>query len=165
MHNIKFLMVSEKIEWVDGVGEYIEEQWEKEMQMMSALYCGKHHNFGLGCCLLPCPRCNTFGFYGPRVLYENGEIIRKYRACKFCGLWQEAFGKDKNAHGGKAYRCVAVFCDFCGIYNWQTPWGGFEPGGCPRCHKKTIRINWASDDPNHLFHTWKNTMSDAHRTP
>jgi len=35
----------------------------------------------------PCPVCGRVGFYGPRVVG-----VMKVRACRFCGLYQEAEG-------------------------------------------------------------------------
>ena len=37
----------------------------------------------------PCPRCGRTGFYGPR----HDGAARMYRACKFCGFWQDVGGQ------------------------------------------------------------------------
>jgi len=82
-------------------GAYTEKQWGKEMQL--AEFCGRHSP--LGSCNLECPSCHEAGFYGPRKIEnDKGEIARKYRACKWCGFWQEAWGDVFDTKGGDAYR-------------------------------------------------------------
>ena len=136
--------------------QYTEKDWEDEMK--SNFFCGKH--LPLGSCSLLCPQCKTLGFYGPRGSSSSG---RKYRACKFCGFWQEAWGNFFNEHGGGPYRCIAVYCDKCGYFDWQDPWaeGGFKH--CPKCGAEMKKIDWASDDPKHHFHKIKEQMDKAHQ--
>ncbi len=47
----------------------------------------------------PCPKCGKTGFYGPRAADPG----IKYRACRFCGLWQAVDGEPEQyrptAHG------------------------------------------------------------------
>ncbi len=140
--------------------EYTEKHWEDEKN--SNVFCGRHAP--LGGCSLPCPQCKTLGFYGPRASKNSeGKITRKYRACKFCGFWQEAWGdvRNKNKIGGKPYRCIAVFCETCKRYDWQVPWAS-ELKSCSTCLKKMKEIKWASDDPHHPFHTLEEQIIRAH---
>ena len=100
-----------------------------------------------------CPFCHKVGFYYP--CYANGE--RRYRACKFCGMWQEV--------GGPAYRCVAVShkCKTARnkrVYNWFVPWSDNvknlnKKTKAPKCQcgRTWWRIKWAIDNPHHAF--WK----------
>lgn len=130
------------------IDEYTEAQWEEEMKAPPIVIQFPLGPFSFGK-QLKCPRCGTTGFYGPRKGEVEGKIIRKYRACKFCGLWQELFGCVWNERGGDAYRCKMIYCDKCNIYNWREPWG--EPGKCSNCHNEYREVKWASDDPNHPF--------------
>ena len=137
--------------------EYTEKHWEDEMN--SNYFCGRHP--AAGSCTIPCPRCGTHGFYGPRGSSSDG---RKYRACKFCGFWQEAWGSVYNEKGGKPYRCVAVYCDKCQIsdtYDWHLPWTrGF--GNCPKCHNEMKKTKWAIDNLNHPFYKLKEQILRVH---
>lgn len=128
--------------------KYTEKQWTEEMALSSPLS-------SLGSCLR-CPNCKTLGFYGPRVVQNNkGEITRKYKACKFCGFWQEAWGDVYNERGGEAYRCITVLCDKCGAYDWRVPWSK-QLGNCINCGNANIKqAEWASNDQNHPFHKLK----------
>lgn len=54
---------------------YTEDDWDSEM---AALFS---EGGGPG----SCPSCTRSGFYGPR----EAEGPRRYRACKFCGFWQD----------------------------------------------------------------------------
>jgi hypothetical protein len=138
------------------IQEYTERQWEEEMKApLILLPSGQVFPFGRA---LPCPQCKTIGFYGPRHSPSEGEIIRKYRACKFCGFWQEASGEVFDQKGGEPYRCIAVYCEKCrNNYDWRVPWA-FEPGGCQKCHAELKRTVWASDDPKHPFRTLKDQI-------
>lgn len=52
---------------------YTEDDWDSEMAAL----------FSKG--PISCPHCSRSGFYGPR----EAEGPRRYRACKFCGFWQD----------------------------------------------------------------------------
>ena len=148
-------------EWTTDVKEYTEKQWEEEMNLNKL--CGQHPNWSSSGCSLGCPQCKSIGFYGPKVTKnEAGEITRKYRACKFCGFWQEAWGKNKDERGGEPYRCVIISCDKCQIYDWQAPWA-YEPKSCEKCHAEMQVTEWASDNPSHPFHKLKEQILRAHR--
>lgn len=132
--------------------KYTEKQWENEMKAPPVVLFLPHENVTiiLGT-TLPCPNCKTVGFYGARRNPEK-EITRKYRACKFCGFWQEAWGEVYNKRGGKPYRCRAVYCEKCrtlDTYLWHLPWAGL--GCCPKCSAESKETDWASDNPNHPF--------------
>lgn len=141
--------------------ECTEKQWEEEMRLNK--FCGRHPNWFHSGCSLRCPHCQSVGFYGPKLSKNNaGEITRKYRACKFCGFWQEVWGSVRNERGGKPYRCIAIYCDKCQAYDWQVPWSqGLKR--CPNCHTEMRRIKWAIDDPNHHFHKLKEQMDKIHQ--
>ena len=53
--------------------EYTEDEWAEESYALGAERADP----------VPCPRCKRTGFYGPRALEA------KYRACRFCGFFQE----------------------------------------------------------------------------
>lgn len=125
--------------------EYTPEQWEEEMKI--GKYCGLHFP-PLGVCNLLCPSCKEVGFYGPREQRgSTGEITRKYRACKWCGFWQEAWGFVKNASdgvGGEQYRCVMVRHK-CGVGEiWIVPWNNRQ---CDKCGQNVEEIARPIDDP------------------
>ncbi len=63
---------------VAGVGPFSEGDWDAESFAL----------FAEGANPRPCPHCERTGFYGPRF----AEPDLKYRACRFCGLWQEVGG-------------------------------------------------------------------------
>jgi hypothetical protein len=78
---------------------------------------------------LKCPSCHTLGFYNPRRGEQDGKP-RLYRACKFCGFWQEAKGSVFDQYGGEPYRCRIFHCPDCstdasrypfGHYDWRLP--------------------------------------------
>src|SRR6266487_4271550 len=48
---------------------------------------------------LTCPDCRKDADYGPRQATKADGSLRRYRACKMCGFWQEADGLSL------AYRC------------------------------------------------------------
>lgn len=137
---------------------YTEKQWEEEMNVLPAeIQPGSA--FGR---ILPCPWCKTVGFYGPRKSVEQEKITRKYRACKFCGFWQEVWGEVYNEIGGKPYRCIHFYCDRCqriDTYNWTMP-EAKSIGHCPRCDAENKKTKWASDNPNHPFHKLKEILKN-----
>lgn len=140
--------------------KYTEKRWEEELIKTAKTQCGGSH-WGAGSCVIPCPECGTVGFYAPRGSVSSE---RKYRACKFCGFWQEAWGSVYNERGGDPYRCTTVYCDKCrtpDTYNWHLPWTqGF--GNCSKCQSPLKETKWASDDLNHPFHKIKEEMDRIH---
>ena len=134
--------------------EYTIAQWEQDMRLNE--FCGRHTNWFHSGCTISCPNCQNLGFYGPKVTTdEAGGVTRRYRACKFCGFWQEA-GR------GKPYRCVALYCSSCGAYDWTAPKSKEDYKSCTRCQLEYEKIEWASDNPNHTFHTLKRHMDSLH---
>ena len=131
-------------------------------------FCGKHPNWFSSGCTLSCPQCQSVGFYGPKLTVDNsGKATRKYRACKFCGFWQEAWGTVFNERGGDPYRCIIVGCVRCPengriSYDWQVPWA-YEPQSCSVCHTTMEKTRWASDDLGHPFHKLKEQMEKLHQ--
>ena len=49
----------------------------------------------------PCPHCGRTGFYGPR----HDGASRMYRACKFCGFWQNV-GQPVVPHSATVHDCA-----------------------------------------------------------
>jgi len=136
------------------IENYTESQWEEDMRLNK--FCSKHPNWFYSGCTIPCPNCQSLGFYGPKVTVNEttGEIIRRYRGCKFCGFWQDV-GK------GKSYWCIALYCSSCDSYDWTAPKEEQDYKSC-KCRAQYKKINWASDDPNHVFHKLKEMMDKIH---
>lgn len=139
---------------------YTEKEWDKEWAALLAEPC--HHSM-LGSCWMPCPNCNSVGFYSLRVIQNQaGEITRKYRACKFCGFWQETSGDVFKEKRGQSYRCIAIYCDKCGTYDWRVPWVK-QLGNCSNCGNADVKkIKWASDDSNHPFNKAREQIAEIH---
>jgi len=135
--------------------QYTQEQWEEEM--IKVRFCGKHPPFGA--CNLVCPNCGVRGFYAPRG--RNPEV-RRYRACKFCGFWQEVSGRIYDEKGGEPYRCVMIQCNNCGLYSWRVPWSD-DWGQCEKCNSKDLKqVQWPTEDPLHPFHQIRAQMDKIH---
>lgn len=110
--------------------KYTESDWENEIKIGSICKSCKdiflkNNTHVLGVCNIPCPECGNIGFYSPR---SGGE--RKYRACKFCGFWQDV--DERPGH------CRIMICDnhtgpFAKI-NWQ--YQGNQGKDCDGCGKK-----------------------------
>jgi len=140
---------------------YSIDQWEKDDK--NNQFCYKHQNWFYSGCNLECPRCHSLGFYGPKKsVGSNGEIDRKYRACKFCGFWQDVWGYVFNDRGDKHYYCAQVYCSKCGgLLDWTVPWVK-ELGNCEKCGNPLQRAKCAIDDPNHIYHKFKEFMDKLH---
>lgn len=121
---------------------YTLKDWEKEEEIRKISY---HEPWGS--CRLPCPNCRVVGFYAPRGDNEG----RRYRACKFCGFWQEARGKVFDKRGGEPYRCEAVLCPDCGIFDWHINFVGqaCNNKNCKGTNK--TKCPWAIDCLAHPF--------------
>ena len=111
---------------------YTLKQWEEENGIVQSSY---HPHYGS--CRLPCPNCKVIGFYAPRGDAEG----RKYRACKFCGFWQEV--------DGEPYRYEAVLCPDCGCFDWHIKFTGQVCNNCGGVNK--TRCPWAIDCLSHPF--------------
>ena len=156
------ILTKEDKEMKRSMLQFTEKEWEEEMK--KSYFCRKH--WPTGSCTMPCPNCKTVGFYGPRGREdESGNVPRKYRACKFCGFWQEAFGPIYDERGGKPYRCVMVKCFHCHThdyaYDWRLPWQD-DWGECEDCKSKLKQVSWPTEDPTHPFHQWKVEMIRIH---
>jgi hypothetical protein len=74
-----------------------------------------------------CPRCGTSGFYGPRVAVDG----TRYRACRFCGLFQEVGGAAQRAQPTR-HDCATWPEIARAPYIWWAPPGVTEYP-CPFC--------------------------------
>lgn len=98
-----------------------------------------------------CPQCGTTGFYGPRVAGDGA----RYRACRFCGLWQ-AVGGERQAAAPSVHGCLAWPEVARAPYIWWVPPGvtGYE---CPFCGEAVevaaTRVGVPATDPQHPW--WK----------
>lgn len=144
-------------EIIETISECTEDQWAEEMKADAIIIKkpdGSSFPFGRK---LPCPCCQTVGFYGPRVSPSLEAPTRKYRACKFCGFWQEVWGDGYNSRGGAAYRCIHLTCtnEKCKTPNWTA---ANEGKSCDVCKNPTVVSKWASDDTEHPFHQIKEAI-------
>lgn len=132
------------------------EEWSKatyRIQMPN----GQMAELGLGTSNLTCPRCKTIGFYGPRIdppiWPASMPINRKYRACKFCGLWQDVPGYPGTRKEGKIFDCLPIRCSGCKTFQW-TEYNSNKP-----CEKKCGGVckedKWPTDNLGHEFHKTK----------
>ena len=87
----------------------------------------------------PCHQCRRRGFYAPRWADGN----RMYRACKFCGLWQDI---DKEPHEIIRYECRGSDHR---VADWKEP---HESWVCPQCGEEfgpSESVLWPEADPSH----------------
>lgn len=92
-----------------------------------------------------CPQCLRRGFYAPRFAAPN----RRYRACKFCGFWQDV-GKPPQ----KIVRFECHHPDGTAVADWKEP---TESWTCPKCRRAFSpgeAVPWPADNPSH---SWNNT--------
>src|SRR3989338_1917322 len=93
----------------ETIDEYTEIQWAEEMKADKIIFWAR----AIGT-TFPCPSCRKIGFYAPiqypTVVKTPEEIIRKYRACKFCGFWQDVKGYPGTRREGKSFHCVPLRC-------------------------------------------------------
>ena len=110
---------------------YTEYDWSKED---ADLKRGKHPQ--------PCPRCTRRGFYAARLAPPN----RKYRACKFCGFWQDV---GKAPHPIIRYECSGS--DGHWVADWKEP---HESWTCPTCGRRYTpeqAVAWPAEEPTHWW--------------
>lgn len=133
---------------------YTESDWEKEMSLNK--FCGRHPNWFYSGCTIPCPSCKSVGLYGPKLSVDETtkEINRIYRACKFCGWWQDV--------GGEPYFCIPIHCKSCNIYDWTQPKEEKDFKSCPKCGVKYVKTKPPSDDQNHPARIRKGQMDSIH---
>lgn len=133
-------------------GIYTPDEWNKEMHL--GIFCNRHAPFGS--CNLECPTCHEVGFYGPREIKNED---RKYRACKWCGFWQEAAGKVFDHRGGEPYRGIIISHKNCGAgKSWYT---ADANQWCEKCKDFMVNEGTHKDDP--LFQQIKIDMDRIHQ--
>jgi hypothetical protein len=147
-------------ELLKSIPGYTEAQWQEEIKAPGVTINFPEGPFAFGT-ILSCPLCRTVGFYGPRISGKEGENPRKYRACKFCGLWQEAVGEARERLGPKAYRCTAVVCTN-GHYNWVMP-EIKKFGKCEFCQGEYNETQWAIENPSHPFQKIKEAILNSQK--
>jgi hypothetical protein len=99
----------------------------------------------------PCPRCHRRGFYAPRFAKPN----RRYRACKFCGFWQDV---GMPPHPVIRYECTTGNHH---VADWKGP---DEPWTCPDCGRRfqpDAAVAWPSEDPYHPWRQWPQEGTQA----
>ena len=87
----------------------------------------------------PCPMCRRTGFYSPRYA-EDRLPSPKYRACKFCGFWQNV---QMAPHDIIRYECH--------VADWKEP---HEDWTCPKCQKRytpDYSVRWPADNRHHSW--------------
>ena len=132
--------------------KYTEEQWEEEMRKMR--FCGGHQAFGS--CNLECPSCHEIGFYSPREIKSES---RKYRACKWCGFWQEAVGPVFDHRGGDPYLGSIRIHKSCGE---EGSWGTAGEGlWCEKCMDNVVEKGAHREDL--AFRQIKEIMDKIHQ--
>ena len=105
-----------------GFAPYTETEWEQDERQRTSGFP------------LTCPDCRKDADYGPRRAAKADGSLRKYRACKMCGFWQEADGRSLPYRCRLAvHMCTGDFgtrreCRCCG--NVQS--GGTHRHLCPR---------------------------------
>jgi hypothetical protein len=110
--------------------DYTLEQWTRENDHLKA-----------GGAPEPCPRCKRRGFYAPR----GADGDRHYRACKFCGLWQDV---GRPEHTIIRYECFGT--GHC-VADWKEP---HESWACPICgaaFTPSTAVSWPEAVPNHYW--------------
>ena len=96
-----------------------------------------------------CPQCGATGFYGPRVASDG----TRYRACRFCGLYQEIGGPVQRAqpsvHGCDAWPEIAR-----APYIWWAP-PTLAEYECPFCGERVTVANTLTGIPaTDPLHAW-----------
>jgi hypothetical protein len=88
----------------------------------------------------PCPRCGRRGFYEPKWAEPN----RYYRACKFCGFWQNVGEDPMNVI---RYECRAPD-------HWSADWKVATEAWscmCGRTFTPDQRVSWPVNDKGHWW--------------
>ncbi len=101
----------------------------------------------------PCPSCGRTGFYAPRA--DDNIPPRHYRACKFCGLWQDV---GMRPHTIIRYECHHWLHQ---VADWKEP---HESWDCPVCDKHFMpvdAVSWPRDNPAHLWWKVPQSLSQA----
>ena len=98
-----------------------------------------------------CPCCARIGFYAPR----RAEDGRHYRACKYCGFWQDI---EKPPHEIIRFECA-------GTDHWYADWKEpHESWTCPQCQRifrPRDSVAWPVDDATHPWRAAPTSGSQA----
>lgn len=136
--------------------EYTETNWQEDLDNAIdtiKLPDGRVAQLGLGTANLPCPNCNTLGFYGPRIYPKPpAEPNRKYRACKFCGLWQDVSGYPGTKKEGKLFYCIPIRCSNPACKTFQYTESNLSKPCEKECGGICKEDKWPVDDPDHEWH-------------
>ena len=88
----------------------------------------------------PCPCCSRRGFYEPKWAEPN----RHYRACKFCGFFQNV---DDAPYDVIRYECRDPNHDV--VADWKVPTETWTCTLCGRLYLPVQHVPWPADDPLH----------------
>lgn len=139
--------------------EYTEAQWSAETQTTPLFIPQIDGSWRALAVNLPCPKCKKVGFYAPIKFppeASEDKIIRKYRACKFCGFWQDVPGYPGTRNEGRPFYCIPLRCmnPKCRTFNY-TKENLDKPCEVKGCGTKCELSKWPIDDPNHEYHRYK----------
>ena len=90
----------------------------------------------------PCPRCARRGFYAPRF----APPWRRYRACKFCGFWQEM---GRPPHKIIRYECVRPDHRYA---DWKEPQEWWTCPACQSRYSPAQSVPWPVHNRAHPWH-------------
>lgn len=107
---------------------YTLSEWEAEVQ---ALIAGGDPP--------PCPCCGRRGCYEPKFASPD----RRYRACKFCGFWQNVGERPMQVN---RYECRAPDHS---VADWKVPTESWTCPGCGSTYRPEQSVAWPADDPAH----------------
>jgi hypothetical protein len=110
-------------------GRFTAKEWREEN---SALNGGEQPR--------ACPGCGRTGFYRTRDDHPD-KRGRQFRACTFCGFWQDVEGEP---HRRIRYECHGHAATSKPDQAWT----------CPECGKRfepKDSVPWPSDDPSHQW--------------
>ncbi|NIM50357.1 MAG: hypothetical protein GTN62_09365 [Gemmatimonadales bacterium] len=119
-------------------GTYTQRDWTRD-----------HHATVAGANPEPCPKCGRMGFYGPRA--RSGD--QYYRACRFCGFWQEVGGEpqyfEPTVHGCGSWPSVAGAPYIWWVHRDATAYV------CPYCERDVdVKSHEARNPYLHRDHPW-----------
>lgn len=119
---------------------YTREQWDADDQALKA-----------GDNPLSCPCGSQAGCYAPR----HDGVARWYRACKFCGFWQDV---NQPPHRIIRYEC---FDRDHYVADWKEPHESWTCPCCARTFDPTMAVPWPADSKCHLWHALPQAGSQA----
>ena len=89
----------------------------------------------------PCPCCRRCGFYEPKLAPPS----RRYRACKFCGFWQDV---DESPREIIRYECQGPGGHWAA--DWKVPTESWTCS-CGKTYSPEERVPWPADDAAHWW--------------